>query len=128
MKILFHGFIVVLGAAVTAALTTLIYHKLLVGKPSLENIRYQDFVSLSLTALGLMLTVLGFFVAAASIIGWTTIESKLREHSIQYFTKQLSKDGELRAEFEKLITEIAYEGIKQLRPNGEEEGEDTYND
>lgn len=116
----FKGFIVVLASSVTAAVTTYAYHKVLSGGVALDNIDYQDFVSISLTALGLMLTILGFFVAAASVIGWTTIENKLRDHSVTYFTEQLSKNGKLRGEFEEMIAAIAYEGVENFKAQSEQ--------
>lgn len=107
---------VLLAAAVTSAVTTLAYHKVVVGQGVAANdLDYSDFVSLSLTALGLMIAVLGFFVAAAGVIGWATIESKLRDHSITYFRDQMKKGAPLRQEFEKIIEEIGYEGVDKIK-------------
>ena len=128
MKNFFKGFIFVLASSATAAVTTFVYHKVLGGGIALDDIKYQDFVSISLTALGLMMTILGFFVAAAGVIGWTTIESKLRDHSISYFKEQLSKDGPLRAEFEQLLSDIAYEGIDNLKTELNTKTDTKYND
>ena len=99
-----------------------------------NDLTYGDFLSITLTALSLMITVLGIFVAAASFIGWTTIENKLRDHSVTYFQDQLSKDGKLREEFEQIISHIAYEGVENFKtqrgmtdkPNNVEE--EDYND
>lgn len=128
VKNIFKGFILILASAATAAITTFVYHKILVGGITLDDMKYQDFVSISLTALGLMMTILGFFVAAAGVIGWATIESKLKDHSITYFKEQLSKDGPLRAEFEQLLAEIAYEGIDNLKAALNPQAETEYND
>jgi hypothetical protein len=128
MKIIFKGFIVVLASSATAAITTFVYHKVLGGGVALEEMKYQDFVSISLTALGLMMTILGFFMAAAGILGWATIESKLRDHSISYFKEQLSKNGPLRAEFEQLLSDIAYEGIDNIKTELNFKPDTDYND
>ncbi|GAA4821725.1 hypothetical protein GCM10023232_18760 [Sphingosinicella ginsenosidimutans] len=111
-------------AGLSGAIATFIYHIALArgATPSLD-LSYVDFISITLTALSLMITVLGFFVAAASVIGWTTIENKLRDHSVSYFKDQLKKDGQLRTEFEGLIASIAYEGIENFKPH-EQEKED----
>lgn len=112
------GFAILAGLA--GAVVTIIYHSTLAlgSTPSLD-LTYVDFLSITLTALSLMITVLGFFVAAASVIGWTTIENKLRDHSVSYFREQLSKDGKLRAEIEELIAAIAYEGIDNFKAQGD---------
>lgn len=114
MKILFKAFLITLCSAVTAAITTYAYHRFLINKPITESIDYKDFVSISMTALGLMLTILGFFVAAASLIGWTTIESKLKDHSIQYFKEQLKEGSELRKKLDEIVSSVAYEGVRNL--------------
>ncbi|RYF49492.1 MAG: hypothetical protein EOO38_07795 [Cytophagaceae bacterium] len=82
---------------------------------TVNDVKYTDFLSITLTALGLMITVLGFFVAAAGVIGWSTLENKLRSHSVEYFAKQLEKEGPLRKELEELFADIAYTGIEGLK-------------
>lgn len=115
MRTIFKFLALAFIAALSGAVTTYAFHFALRpgSTPSLD-MTYVDFLSITLTALSLMITVLGFFIAAASVIGWTTIESKLREHSVSYFKDQLKDDGPLRAEFEKLIAAIAYEGIENV--------------
>ena len=109
-------------AAIAGALATLalhLFHTTLM--PNADDIKYTDFLSITLTALSLMVTVLGIFVAAAGVIGWTTLESKLRSHSVEYFTKELEKDAPLRKEFEKFFADIAYTGIEGLKSPAKEE-------
>ncbi len=116
---IFRLLLVLLTAAGTSALVTTLYHTALKSgaTPSLD-LSYVAFLSITLTALGLMITILGFFVAAAGVIGWTTLETKLRDHSMTYFKNQLSKDGELRTELEELFADIAYEGVEKYRNEG----------
>ena len=117
-------------AGLAGAVVTILYH-MGSAKTSVSNVdvSYTDFLSITLTALALMITILGFFVAAAGVIGWTTIENKLRDHSVQYFKEQLSKDGKLREEIEDLIVGIAHEGIHNYRNNKQEGVEEReYND
>ena len=90
------------------------------------DVSYADFLSITLTALSLMITVLGLFVAAAGVIGWSTLENKLRSHSVEYFSKQLEKDAPLRKELESLFADIAYTGIEGLKKP--EMDEDRYVD
>ncbi|TPG43556.1 hypothetical protein EAH79_07360 [Sphingomonas koreensis] len=107
-------------SAAVAAIVTIVLHVAHVSFT--EDITYTDFISITLTALGLMITVLGLFVAAAGVIGWTTLESKLRSHSVEYFGKQLEKGGPLREELEEFFADIAYSGIEGLKAPDKEEG------
>jgi hypothetical protein len=103
-------------AAAAGAFMTIVLH--VVHTPNVltvNDVKYTDFLSITLTALGLMITVLGFFVAAAGVIGWSTLENKLRSHSVEYFAKQLEKEGPLRKELEELFADIAYTGIEGLK-------------
>jgi len=120
LKAIFKFLALMFVAGLSAAVATIIYHSALApnATPSMD-LKYVDFISITLTALSLMITVLGFFVAAASVIGWTTIENKLRDHSLTYFKEQLSKDGKLRTEFEELIAAIAYEGVENFKAQNE---------
>jgi hypothetical protein len=105
-----------LVAAVAGALTTVALHTSIMPSNLANNdLNYSDFLSITLTALGLMITVLGFFVAAAGVIGWTTLESKLRSHSIEYFQEQLQKDSKLRTELEEIIAQVGYAGIENFK-------------
>ena len=114
-------------AAVSGAAATLVLHFVGGAGAPASDVSYSDFLSITLTALSLMITVLGLFVAAAGVIGWSTLESKLRSHSLEYFTNQLSKEGPLRQELEALIATIAYRGIEGLKEEAKEE-EGPYTD
>ena len=109
-------------AAAAGAGASLILHLMHTQtSPVTEDIKYTDFLSITLTALSLMITVLGLFLAAAGVIGWATLESRLKAHSIEYFSKQLDKDSELRKDLEKMFVDIASTGIEGLREAPEEE-------
>jgi hypothetical protein len=123
MKAIFRLFIVVFVAAASGVLATVVIHLIGVSKGIKTDVSYTDFISITLTALGLMITVLGFFVAAAGVIGWATLESKLKEHSFGYFSEQLGKEGPLRKDLEQLFSDIAYAGIEGLKQTDKEEGD-----
>jgi len=109
-------------AALAGALASLAIHAIHTPlTPRVDDVKYTDFLSITLTALSLMVTVLGIFVAAAGVIDWTTLESKLRLHSVEYFTNELKKDAPLRKEFETFFADIAYTGIETLKSPGREE-------
>lgn len=95
--------------------TTVVVHSIVPLKPTIE-IRYVDLISITLTALAIMITVLGLFVASLGVIGWATFEAKLRDNSLNYLAAELSKDGKLRKEFETILTEMSLQGV---RPNGD---------
>ena len=116
MARIFRFIIFAIIAGFSGGFVTLLLHAVGVVQPvGTTELSYADFVSIMLTALGLMITVLGFFVAAAGVIGWTTLENKLKDHSVTYFKEQLSKNGKLREEMEQLIVSIAHEGIGQYK-------------
>lgn len=116
MAKLFKWLILALIAGVSGAVVTVALHMGIAPESlTADDLSYSDFLSITLTALGLMITVLGFFVAAAGVIGWTTLESKLRSHSIEYFQEQLQKDGSLRQELEEIIVKIGYAGVENFK-------------
>ena len=131
---LFKFFMLALIAGISSAAVTGAFHLGIAPPPvGAADLSYADFLAITLTALALMITILGFFVATAGVIGWTTLENKLRDHSTSYFKDQLSKDGELRAELEELFADIAYEGVEEYKKSsstngGKDQDEVEYND
>ena len=92
-----------------------------------KDISYADLVVIVLTALAVMLAILGLGLAALTIVGWATFEAKLRDNSFSYFAEQLGKDGPLRRELETLLVEISLQGIQSAEseeaPSEDEEGD-----
>jgi len=120
VKQLLKFLLLMMSVIVASAATTAVFHLLPVEAVVATNeMSYSDFLSVTLTALGLMLTVLGFFLAALGVVGWTTFESKLRDSSFSYLTTELSKDGKLRQEFEAILTELSLQGIRASDQEGE---------
>ena len=109
-------------AAISGAVAALVLRFVHLPKAlAADDIKYTDFLSITLTALSLMITLLGLFLAAAGVIGWATLESKLRSHSVEYLTNQLEKDGKLRKDLEDLLVKIASTGIEGVKaPENEE--------
>ena len=135
MAKIFKFLILALVAGFAGAAVTVLFHLGMAPDSVASNdITYADFLSITLTALALMITILGFFVAAAGLIGWTTAENKLRSHSIEYFQEQLKKDAKLRRELEDLIIQIGHSGIENFKYQNGIEGnqsnnpEEEYND
>lgn len=126
MAKIFKFIVLALVAAMTGAAVTVIFHLgIAPSSISSNDISYADFLSITLTALALMITILGFFVAAAGVIGWTTLENKLRSHSIEYFQEQLKKDATLRRELEDLIIKVGHSGIENFKFQKGIEGKDS---
>jgi hypothetical protein len=112
-----------LVAVAAGAVTTVLIHYLgFPSAPPLGDVSYTDFISIMLTALGLMMAVLAIFIAVAGVIGWATLENKLKDHSLNYFTQQFAEDGPLRRDLEELFADIAYTGIEGLKQPMPEEG------
>jgi len=86
-----------------------------------DDVKYTDFLSITLTALSLMVTILGIFIAVAGVVGWATLESKLKAHSVDYFAEQLKQGAPLRGELELFFSQIAHSGIEGLREPPTEE-------
>jgi hypothetical protein len=99
---------------VVLTVMTMLFIQNLAPVQSIGEVSYVDLISIVLTALSIMITILGLFVAVLGVIGWTTFEGKLRDHSFTYLTAELSKDGKLRKEFEAILTEMSLRGV---RPN-----------
>jgi hypothetical protein len=84
------------------------------------SISYVDFISVVLSALGVLLMVVTLFVAILAVIGWTSIESKLRAHSIEFIGSELRDDKPLGQMVRKAVRDAVYEGIM---PADEEEAQ-----
>ncbi len=102
--------------------------------PPGSDMTYADFIGIMLTALGVMLTALTIFLGVLAVLGWTTFENKLKDHSTNYIQGELSSNGKLRYDLEKLITDIAYRGVENfkaqqgLNPEVDAGSESEYND
>ena len=94
----------VVSGLVGAALTT---------RFGTSNIRisYIDFISVILTALGVILTAVTLFVGALAVIGWTSIETRLRSHSIEFIGSELREDKPLGRMVRKAVRDAVYEGV-----------------
>lgn len=116
MARIFKFLILALIAGVSGAAVTVFFHWGFAPAGTVAaDISYAEFLSITLTALALMITILGFFVAAAGVIGWTTLENKLKAHSVEYFKEQLKENAKLRNEIEELIVRVAHSGIENFK-------------
>lgn len=127
MRYIPHVVCLMLVFALGAILLLIVQYSAQLPPPD-KDMTYSDFISVILTALGVMLTALTIFLGVLAVVGWTSIESKLRDHSISYFKDQLSSEGPLRAELEELFTEIAYEGIESYKSQQQSNQEEDYRD
>jgi hypothetical protein len=75
------------------------------------SISYVDFISVVLSALGVLLMAVTLFVAILAVIGWTSIESKLRAHSIEFIGSELRDDKPLAQMVKKAVRDAVYEGV-----------------
>lgn len=70
-------FALLIVVAFVSVVTTMLLHAY--GNPiEAGDVTYSGFVSVVLTALSLMITILGIFAAALGVVGWNTIETKLK--------------------------------------------------
>lgn len=75
------------------------------------TLSYTDFVSIMLTCLGVMLAVVTLFVGLLAVLGWTSIEARLRDHSIEYIGSELQDGKPLGDLVRKAVREAVYEGV-----------------
>ncbi len=127
MRYIPHIITIMLILAIGASLLLIVQHAAHLPSPD-NQMTYADFITIILTALGVMLTALTIFLGVLAVVGWTSIESKLRDHSMSYFKDELSSNGSLRAELEELFTEIAYEGIESYKSQQQPKQEEDYRD
>lgn len=105
----------VVGAALTSHFGTSAY-----------TLSYADFVSILLTCLGVMLTVVTLFVGLLAVLGWTSIEARLRDHSIEYIGSELQEGKPLGELVRKAVRDAVYEGVSPADPEDdpfEDEGQ-----
>jgi hypothetical protein len=99
--------------ALALVLAVIVLSQLMVRHAPTE-IDYNDLLIIVLTVLSIMITVLGLGLAVVGVIGWATFEAKLKDNSFKYFANELGKDGQLRREFEALLTEISLRGVEPV--------------
>lgn len=87
------------------------------------SISYVDFISIVLTALGVMLTAVTLFVGALAVIGWTSIETRLRNHSIEFIGSELKEDKPLGLMIRKAVRDAVYEGVLPAEEDAETEAD-----
>lgn len=75
------------------------------------TLSYADFISVMLTCLGVMLAIVTLFVGVLAVLGWTSIEARLRDHSIQYIGSELQEGKPLGELVRRAVREAVYEGV-----------------
>jgi hypothetical protein len=82
--------------------------------PSSFSVSYVDFISITLSALGVLITTLGIFIAILSVLGWRSIEDKLRDHSAEFVNNELREGAPLYKAIMQTVREAAYDGIRDI--------------
>lgn len=80
-------------------------------KPN-PDISAADFISIILTALGVILAALALFIGGLAIVGWATFEEKLRQNSDDFLRKRFSPDDQRYVD---LITEIKEDVRREIQ-------------
>ena len=86
------------------------------------------FVSIILTALGVILAALALFIGVLAIIGWTTFESKVKNSSEQFLEKRFSTDDPRYLDLIKEIKEDVRRQIDVSRKRTIIENESPYSE
>lgn len=96
-----------------------------------NDISYAEFTSIILTALGVLIAVLGLLLGALAIVGWATFQRQVAESSERYLAKQFDDEGQayrrLVRELKEDVVRAALEGVGQA-PIEEEPADPDVND
>jgi len=59
-----------------------------------DEVSSAEFISIILTALGVILAALALFLGGLAVIGWTTFEERLKHNSDEFLKKRFSPEDE----------------------------------
>jgi hypothetical protein len=59
-----------------------------------DRISSADFISIILTALGVILAALALFIGVLAIVGWATFEERLKHHSEEFLRRRFSPEDQ----------------------------------
>ena len=59
-----------------------------------DNISPADFISIILTALGVILAALALFIGGLAIVGWATFEDRLKQNSEEFLSRRFSTEDQ----------------------------------
>lgn len=76
-----------------------------------DEISSADFISIILTALGVILAAAALFIGGLAIIGWATFEERLRQHSEDFLRRRFSTDDQRYVD---LISELKEDVRREL--------------
>lgn len=86
------------------------------------SLSYADFVSIMLTAISLLLTLLGFFIAILALFGWNSLSARVKEASNEFLTEGFSEGATLN----KLLKENSASALTAYLKTGIKEGDPLY--
>lgn len=88
-----------------------------------DDLSRADFVSIILTALGVMLTAVTVFLGALAIIGWATFEARVKQSSEAFLERRFSEDD---PRYIALVEDLKRESLKGTRQSYLDENESTF--
>lgn len=62
-----------------------------------HQVSYSDFISILLSAISLLMTLLGFGLAIFGVIGWNSVSSRIKERTNEFLDSGFNEDGILAA-------------------------------
>lgn len=99
------------GATTCVAIGTAIGGSLHLNWNGSGSINSVDFVTIILSSVSVLLTILTIFLAVFGFVGWSFINDRLREHSMNYFSTELKEGTPSFAMLREVVREVVYEGI-----------------
>lgn len=78
------------------------------------TLSYADFVSILLTAISLLVTLLGIVLAVVALIGWNAISEKVKSNTESYLEEGFKEGNDLHTMLRVRATEIMYAGVTPI--------------
>lgn len=91
-----------------------------------RNISEAEFVSIILTALGVMLTAITVFLGVLAIIGWSTFETRVQQSADAFMLKRFADDDPDYQAFLKKVEEKVNQNAEEFLENRFSEDDPRY--
>jgi uncharacterized membrane protein len=83
------------------------------------TISYADFISVMLSSISVLMTVLAIFLGVLGVIGWNSIEGRVRSRTEEFLNEGFKEGHPLHTMLRERTTEIMYEGVRPLEAANE---------
>jgi hypothetical protein len=78
-----------------------------------HEVSYSDFISILLSAISLLMTLLGFGLAIFGVIGWNSVSSRVKERTKEFLDTGFDDDGALSERMRSHFGEFLKQGLDE---------------